>query len=191
MVELPPSASGRILRSTPGQTIGPFFAFGLGFPKMNEIAAPHSPGSTILRGRVYDGDGAPVPDAMIEIFGADRDGTIPGARGSLNRDSHTFTGFGRVFTDDEGQWMFWTREPGGNGRAARFFAVMLFARGLTDRLRTRIYLPGEGSGLDADPLLVALNEQERTTLIATRQPDGTLHHDLWLQGEKETVFLDC
>ena len=67
--------------------------------------------------------------------------------------------------------------------------MIVFARGLPDKLHTRIYLPEDDDLLAADPLLSSLDAEERATLIATRTPDGGLHHDIRLQGEKETVFL--
>lgn len=166
---------------TAGQTVGPFFSYGTAYPKMHEVVHPFSPGAVLLGGTVYDGAGAPIPDAMVEIFGADADGSVPSARGAFRRDDHTFTGFGRSFTTDDGHYEFWTREP---GAASPFFAAIVYARGLPDKLHTRIYLPGA-----TDPFLEGLAEDERATLIATRRPDGSLHHDIRLQGENETVFL--
>jgi protocatechuate 3,4-dioxygenase alpha subunit len=176
-------------RPTPGQTVGPFFAYGLEFPKQHEVAFPHSPGAIVLSGTVYDGAGAPIPDALVEIFGADADGSASRARGAFRRDDHTFTGFGRAFTNDEGHYEFWTREPGGIPGTAAFFAAIVFARGLPNKLHTRIYVPGDDAALGADPLLSSLDAEERASLVATRTPDGHLHHDIRLQGEKETVFL--
>ena len=181
--------STRTLEPTPGQTIGPFFAFGLDFDRKHEIAFPHSPGAIVLGGGVFDGAGAPIPDAVVEIFGADQDGSIPRGRGSLMRDGHTFTGFGRAATTDDGHYEFWTRNPGPVAGGAPFFAVVVFARGLPDKLHTRIYLPERADLLEADALLSSLAPDERATLIATRTPDGYLTHDIRLQGEKETVFL--
>lgn len=191
MPATPPAAWGeRTHRPTAGQTVGPFFAYGLQFPEMNRIAFPHSPGAIVLEGTVHDGAGAPVPDAMVEIWGADADGAIPRARGTLRRDGFTFTGFGRAFTSDEGRWHVWTRDPGPTEPgAAPFFAAIVYARGLPDRLHTRIYLPEDAAALDADRLLSSLTPRERETLVATRLPDGGLHHDIRLQGEGETVFL--
>lgn len=177
------------LEATAGQTIGPFFAFGLQYPKMHEVVFPHTPGAIVLGGTVYDGAGAPIPDAMVEIWGADADGTISRARGSRRRDDHTFTGFGRSFTTDEGRYEFWTREPGAVAGKPPFFAAIVFARGLPNKLHTRIYLPDDTAALDADPFLASLTPDERATLIATRTADGGLHHDIRLQGEGETVFL--
>jgi len=191
----------RILRPTPGQTVGPFFAYGLEYPKQHEVAFSHSPGAILLGGTVYDGAGAPVPDALVEIWGADEHGVIPRARGAIRRDDHTFTGFGRAFTNDDGRYELWTREPGFETRppasgapqpvravAAPFFAAIVFARGLPDKLHTRIYLP-DSAALADDQLLAPLDDGERATLIATRTDRGRLEHDIRLQGEGETVFL--
>ena len=104
----------------------------------------------------------------IEIWGADADGTIPRGRGSRRRDDHTFTGYGRSYTTDEGRYEFWTRNPGSVDGEAPFFAVIVFARGLPDKLHTRAYLPEDEARLAADPLLASLDEGERATLIASR-----------------------
>ncbi|MFD6698227.1 MULTISPECIES: protocatechuate 3,4-dioxygenase subunit alpha [unclassified Microbacterium] len=186
---LAPRVPARTHEPTAGQTVGPFFAYGTEYPKMHEVAFPHSPGAVLLGGTVRDGAGAPIPDAMIEIFGADADGSVPRARGSFRRDDHTFTGFGRSFTTDEGRYEFWTREPGSTGTGAPFFAAIVYARGLPDKLHTRIYLPVADRILAADPLLSTLSADERATLVSTRADDGSLHHDIRLQGERETVFL--
>ena len=180
---------GKTHEPTSGQTIGPFFAFGLNYPKMHEVAFPHSPGAIVLEGRVYDGAGNPIPDACVEIWGADSDGSLPRGRGSRKRDDHTFTGFGRSHTNDEGHFEFWTRDPGSVDGEAPFFAALVFARGLPNKLHTRIYLPEDDERLAADPLLSSLDEDERATLVATRGADGSLHFDIRLQGERETVFL--
>ena len=174
---------------SPGQTVGPFFAFGLNYPKMHEVAFPHSPGAIVFGGTVYDGAGHPIPDACIEIWGADADGSIPRGRGSRRRDDHTFTGYGRSYTTDEGRYEFWTRNPGSVDGEAPFLAVIVFARGLPDKLHTRAYLPEDEARLAADPLLASLDEVDRATLIASRTAGGGLHFDIRLQGEDETVFL--
>ncbi len=177
------------LVATPGQTVGPFFAYGTIYPKMNEVVHPHSPGAVVLGGTVYDGAGQPIPDSVVEIWGADVDGEVSRARGAFRRDDHTFTGFGRSFTTDDGHYEFWTRNPGSEAGKAPFFAAVVFARGLPDKLHTRIYLPDDEELLAADPFLSSLDADERATLIATRLPDGSFTHDIRLQGEKETVFL--
>lgn len=184
-----PTVPAKTHLPTPGQTVGPFFHYGVEFDRQHEVAFPHSPGSIVLGGGVYDGNGDPVPDSFIEIWQADADGTIPRARGTLRRDSHTFTGFGRASTTDEGHYEFWTREPGSVSGEAPFFAVIVYARGLPNKLHTRIYLPGDEEALAADPLLATLSQEDRATLVATRTPEGYLRHDIHLQGDSETVFL--
>jgi protocatechuate 3,4-dioxygenase alpha subunit len=186
-------APGKPLPPTPGQTVGPFFGYALPYARGNELVEPGTPGAVRLHGTVRDGAGAPVPDALIEIWHADPTGTVVGRSGSILRDG-TFTGWGRAETDREGGYWFRTLVPGPTeaGRAA-FFHVALFARGLQDRLFTRAYLPG-GSGPDdaalaADPLLASLEPARRATLVTAREPDGSLRWDIRMQGEGETVFL--
>ncbi|WP_240747019.1 protocatechuate 3,4-dioxygenase subunit alpha [Microbacterium sp. K24] len=183
------SAPAKTHRATPGQTVGPFFAYGVEYPRMHEVASPHSPGAILLEGTVRDGAGQPVPDAFLEIFGADADGAVPRVRGAFHRDDHTFAGFGRAFTNDEGHFEFWTRNPGAAAGRAPFYAAIVYARGLPDKLHTRIYLPDDEAALAADPLLSSLTAEERATLVATRTEHGDLVHDIRLQGENETVFL--
>ncbi|MFT4219032.1 MAG: protocatechuate 3,4-dioxygenase subunit alpha [Microbacterium sp.] len=191
MAAQPPESWGaRTHEPTAGQTVGPFFSFGTRFDKMNQIVFPHSPQAIVLAGRVLQGDGAPIPDSMIEIWQLDSDGAVPRSRGTLHRDDHTFTGFGRAFTTDEGRWHFWTRNPGSDAPGKPpFFAAIVYARGLPNKLHTRIYLPEDQSRLDADPFLSSLSPDERATLIAKRLPDGGLRHDIRLQGENQTVFI--
>lgn len=179
----------RTQSATPGQTVGPFFAYGVGYDRMHQVAAPYSPGAVVLGGTIRDGRGAPVPDAFVEIFGADESGVVPRSRGAFRRDDHSFTGFGRAFTDDDGHYEFFTRCPGAAVGKAPFFAVIVYARGLPDKLHTRIYLPDDGTALEADAFLASLDPEDRATLVASRTADGQLQHDIRLQGAKETVFL--
>jgi protocatechuate 3,4-dioxygenase alpha subunit len=150
---------------------------------------PGVPGAVRLHGHVYDGAGEGVPDALIEIRQADAAGTVPCVEGSLRRPGAPFTGWGRSTTDRIGHYWFRTVEPGPTrpDRAA-FLAVTVCARGLLDRLFTRIYLPGDGA-IAADPLLSRLDAGERAGMIATREPDGGLRFDVHLQGPRESVFL--
>ena len=189
MTDRSASVPAKTHEPTPGQTVGPFFAFGTDFEKKHQVAFPHSPGAIVLGGTVLDGNGSPIPDAIVEIFGADTDGRVPRARGTMRRDDHTFTGFGRSFVNDDGRYEFWTRNPGSVSGEAPFFAAIVYARGLPDKLHTRIYLPEDADRLSSDPLLASLSADDRATLVATRTPEGYLHHDIHLQGEKETVFL--
>lgn len=180
----------KTLEPTAGQTVGPFFKFGVEFDDMHEVAFPHSPGAIVLGGTLTDGDGNAIPDSVIEIFSADSDGSVPTARGTLARDGHSFTGFGRTFTNDEGEYEFWTRNPGATDEGKPpFFAAIVYARGLPDKLHTRIYLPEAVEAGQTDALLSSLSDDERATLVATRTADGYLRHDMRLQGENETVFI--
>lgn len=175
---------------TPGQTVGPFFKFGVEYDHADEVVRPYSPGSVLLQGTVYDGAGEPIPDAMIEIWGADADGSVPSGEGARIRTAHLFSGFGRAQVTGAGHYEFWTRNPGPTtpGKAP-FFAAVVFARGLTDKLHTRIYLPDDADALASDPFLAALSDEERRTVIAERDAEGNLRHDIRLQGENETVFV--
>ena len=175
--------------TTPGQTVGPFFHDSLPYPGGGDLVPPGHPGAVRLRGTVLDGRDDPVPDALLEIWQPDPDGRVVRTGGSLRRDGWTFTGWGRAATDHRGQYSFTTLRPGATepGRAP-FFAVTVFARGLTDRLFTRAYLPGDPALLAADPLLAGLDADRRATLIAAADDQG-LVFDVRLQGERETVFL--
>ena len=178
----------RDLVPTPGQTIGPFFGYALPFPGDHVLAPAGHPDTVRLRGRVLDGDGAPVPDALLELWQADPEGRPVRREGSLRRDGATFTGWGRASTRTDGGYDFVTLRPGPVDGGAPFFALTVFARGLLNRLFTRIYLPGYGDAQAADPLLSGLPEDRRRTLLA-REEDGDLVWDLRLQGPDETVFL--
>jgi protocatechuate 3,4-dioxygenase alpha subunit len=171
------------LAPTPGQTIGPFFHYALPFSGGEHLVAPASPGAVRLHGTVYDGSGAPVPDAMIELRQADPAGRTTRLEGSLRRDGR-FTGWGRTATDSAGRFAFTTVIPGGVEGGPAFFGITLFARGLLDRLFTRAYLPGE-----SDAFLASLSAEEAATLQVTVEDDDSLRFDIRLQGDRETVFL--
>lgn len=177
------------LPATPGQTVGPFFGYALPFDGGPELVTPGSAGAIRLCGRVLDGAGEPVPDALLEIWQRDDTGRVIQQQGSLRRDGWTFTGFGRTATDNLGQYCFTTVLPGapGPGRAS-FIAMTIFARGLLNRLFTRVYLPGDDDALVGDPLLSSLDPQRRDTLMASPCPGG-FQFDVVLQGAAETVFL--
>jgi len=174
------------LTATPGQTIGPFFGYALPFDRGNELVPPGSPDAIRLYGTVTDGAAEPVPDALLEIWQADRDGNVPAATGSFRRDGWTFTGWGRAETDADGYYSFTTVRPGTPPQATPFIAVTVCARGLLDRLFTRAYLPGDQ--LYEDQLLGSVPADRRHTLIATPDAHG-FRFDIRLQGAEETVFL--
>lgn len=179
-----------LLTATPGQTVGPFFGYALPFERCNELVPPGSSGAVQFWGVVADGDGRPIPDALLEIWQADAAGAIPDCAGSLNRDGFTFTGWGRAATGGDGRYSFSTIIPGATQPgAAPFIMVTVFARGLLNRLFTRAYIPGDH--LADDLLLASLPSERRETLIATRDASG-LRFDIQLQDSStrpETVFL--
>jgi protocatechuate 3,4-dioxygenase alpha subunit len=164
---------------TAGQTVGPFFGYALPFPYDEHLVPPGSPGAVRLHGRVLDGHGDPVPDALLELWQPDAEGRVVQQPGSLRRDGHTFTGWGRASTDRAGHYSFTTVTPG-----APFFALTVFARGLLNRLFTRAYLPDAAD----DPFLATVDADRRSTLLAARDETGYVF-DVHLQGENETVFL--
>ena len=160
---------------TPSQTVGPFFAIGLPWPDGPTVVEPGSEGAIAVHGTVYDGEGAPVPDALVETWQAD---PAPPARG-----------FGRCPTDAEGRWEIITRKPAAGGVEAPHIAVAVFARGLLHRVPTRIYFGDEPDANAADPVLAGLDDARRATLIA--KPDGSGYtFDIHLQGEHETAFFE-
>lgn len=199
-------AGGRTgaLPPTPSHTVGPFFGHALPFTGGGEPAPADRPDAITVHGRVLDGEGSPVPDALIETWQADPGGGLGGRPGSLRRDQASggclgrtgadFTGFARTATDAGGCWCVRTLPPGRTGGAdAPFLSVCVFARGLLHHLFTRIYLPehaAEAAGGAGDPLLASLPPARRRTLVATVGPHRRYHFDIRLQGEEETVFLD-
>lgn len=191
-------SAGDDLIATASETVGPFFHFGLAADDtLGEVAAPSAPGQHLtLRVRVTDGDGAPVPDALIEIWQVDADGRpapIPPAPGQV---AGPFRGYGRLPTSGAGTCEFATIRPGrareGEGRGqAPHINVCLFARGLLRQVYTRVYFQGD-PGLDADPVLVMVPPARRATLLASPDAEapGRWLFELRLQGAYETVFFD-
>ncbi|MGW6904300.1 protocatechuate 3,4-dioxygenase subunit alpha [Streptomyces sp. NPDC054940] len=185
---------------TPSHTVGPFYGHALPFPGGGDIAPVGHPDSIALQGYILDGEGNPLPDAFVELWGADPDGNVPQVDGSMRRDPASggflgrngveFTGWGRIQTDANGHWSARTLRPGARGQSAPYLSVCVFARGLLVHLFTRIYLPGDEAALAVDPLLARLDGARRDTLIAEDRGDGTYRFDIRLQGEGETVFLE-
>ncbi|MFF7375241.1 protocatechuate 3,4-dioxygenase subunit alpha [Streptomyces massasporeus] len=185
---------------TPSHTVGPFYGHALPFRGGEDIAPLGHPDTVTVHGYVTDGEGGPLPDALIELWGPDPEGNLPTADGSMRRDPASggflgrngveFTGWGRIQTDANGHWYARTLRPGARGRSAPYLSVCVFARGLLVHLYTRIYLPGDAAVLAADPLLSELEDARRDTLIAAEEGDGTYRFDIRLQGEGETVFLE-
>lgn len=199
---------------TPWQTVGPFFHYGLPWKGGADLTgtsdlgaradlvppehyllrtpAPRDPVEGVaieVFGRVLDGEGRGVPDALVEIWQANAQGQYdaPGA-------GEKFIGFGRAATGGDGEYGFRTILPGrvpgpGNSLQASHIAMSVMARGLLKRLVTRIYFP-DGEGLDTDPILELVPPARRDTLVA-RSESGGYRFDVVLQGAGETVFFDC
>ncbi|WP_369179919.1 protocatechuate 3,4-dioxygenase subunit alpha [Streptomyces mutabilis] len=185
---------------TPSHTVGPFYGYALPFRGGEDIAPLGHPDTITVHGYVLDGEGGPLPDALVELWGPGPDGELPTADGSMRRDPASggflgrngveFTGFGRIQTDANGHWYARTLRPGARGKSAPYVSVCVFARGLLVHLYTRIYLPGDRAALAADPLLSRVDAERRDTLIAADEGNGTYRFDIRLQGEGETVFLE-
>jgi protocatechuate 3,4-dioxygenase alpha subunit len=183
------------LPETPSQTIGPFFAVGLIWPDGSEVVPEGTPGAVRIGGRVLDGHGDPVADALVETWQADPEGRFAhpddpgGPAGGTG-----FRGFGRCPTDAEGRWAVRTVKPGPlpapeGGTEAPHLDVSVFARGLLGRLVTRVYFPDEAEANAADPVLASIADPAaRARLVAVADGDW-LRFDIRLQSERETPFL--
>jgi protocatechuate 3,4-dioxygenase, alpha subunit len=187
------------LPATPSQTVGPFFIIGLAWLNRDNLAGPGVAGERVtIGGRVLDGDGEPVPDALIEIWQADMHGRYAHpADKRAERLEAGFRGYGRIPTDDKGRFRFVTIKPGpvpgpdGKPQAPHLI-VSVFARGLLRRLITRIYFPDEPGNAE-DFALNLVEPARRGTLIARKADEQgrLLAWDVILQGPEETVFFDC
>jgi protocatechuate 3,4-dioxygenase alpha subunit len=180
---------------TPSQTVGPYFAIGLPWAEGPQVVAPDTPGAFVLRGTVYDGAGEIVPDHLIEVWQADPDGRFADARGyGGHSELEGFRGFGRYGTEDgDGTYELVTVKPGRvPDRAgilqAPHLAVTLMARGMLNRVVTRIYFADEPEANAADPVLARVPVARRQTLLAQADGDG-YRFDIRLQGTGETVFF--
>jgi protocatechuate 3,4-dioxygenase alpha subunit len=174
------------LIATGSQTVGPFFHVGLSWLCASDLTRPDVHGEHVsIGGRVIDGDGNGVPDALLEIWNACADGS----------NSARF-GFARVPTDTDGAFAFTLikpgRLPGPDGSLqAPHLAVTIFMRGLLRQLRTRVYFAGDPANGD-DPILHLVDASRRDTLMARRRSDtDALQWNVILQGADETVFFDC
>ena len=189
---------------TPSQTVGPFFAYGLTAPQYgydfdgiasDRLTDEQVAGERIrIIGRVLDGAGEPIPDAMIEIWQADSAGRYAhpaDPRGS----NQGFRGFGRfgTGTDVEHRFTFDTIKPGPVDKQAPHINVIVFMRGMLSHCYTRLYFSDEAEANSRDPVLQSIPAARRGTLIARREDaaSGTVYHfDIHMQGDAETVFFD-
>ena len=176
------------LPATTSQTVGPYLHIGLTRMLIENLAPAGVAGERVaIEGRVVDGDGKPVNDALVEIWQANAEGKY-GAEG--------FRGFGRSATDDEGRFRFQTIKPGrvagpGGGLQAPHIAVNVFMRGLLKQLVTRIYFPDDPANAE-DAVLARVPAERLPTLIAQKHGKaGALEWNVILQGRNETVFFDC
>ena len=191
---------------TPSATVGPFFLFGL-IPSTyggqdlitNDLVTPDASGEKIrIEGRVLDGDGAPIPDAMVEIWQADAAGRYAHPADTRALPNAVFKGFGRSATDEAGRYAFDTIKPGAvpgpNGKMqAPHIAVNLFSRGVLKQMVSRIYFSDEAANA-SDPVLNLVPSARRATLIARheeRAGRAVYLLDFKLQGEGETVFFEA
>ncbi|RIK97930.1 MAG: protocatechuate 3,4-dioxygenase subunit alpha [Proteobacteria bacterium] len=192
---------------TPSQTVGPFFAYGLTPTGQyqwhdtftNSLVTADTSGERIrIEGRVLDGDGVPVPDAMLEIWQADAQGRFAHPRDARAVQNTSFKGFGRCGTSADGGFSFETIKPGAvpapNGAPqAPHILLAIFARGMLLHNFTRIYFDDEAQANAADSVLALVPADRRATLIAKRETGGSgavYRFDVHLQGDDETVFFE-
>jgi protocatechuate 3,4-dioxygenase alpha subunit len=190
---------------TPSATVGPFFLFGLVPSSLggtdiitSNLTTPDAVGERIrITGRVLDGDGAVLPDALVEIWQADGQGRYAQRTRDGARPNTAFKGFGRSATDNDGRYFFDTVKPGAvagpNGASqAPHVNVTVFARGMLMHVVTRIYFADE-AGNGTDPILALVPADRRGTLIAAREggTPPTYRFDIRLQGDGETVFFEA
>jgi len=181
---------------TASQTVGPYFSIGLDWLNTTALASDTTQGTRItVEGRITDGDGAPVPDAVVEIWQADANGRYahPEDKQEKPRDE-SFRGFGRCPTDKDGTFRFQTVKPGavpgpGNTLQAPHIVVSIGMRGLLKRIASRLYFEDEAANAD-DPILNLIEDAGRRKTLIARREGSTYRWDVKLQGAGETVFFD-
>lgn len=194
-------ADEKLSAITPSQTVGPYFKYGLtpgtaykwNDAFSNNLVTPDAVGERIrIEGQVFDGDGVPINDSMLEIWQADGQGKFADQTQRAQPNT-AFRGFGRTGTDQNGAFAFDTVKPGQvadpDGKLqAPHILLAVFARGMTQQSYSRIYFDGEAANA-SDPVLALVPADRRDTLIATKQGNA-YRFDVHLQGDKETVFFD-
>lgn len=195
-----PESTPSLLPQTSSQTVGPFFHFGLLREGGNVLAGPGARGERItLLGRVTDGTGEPVPDALLEIWQPDARGIFAHpADPMFDQADPEFQGFGRAGTDRQGVYRFETVKPGAisrppDGDSAPYVNLHLFARGMLIHLMTRISFEDEAAN-HGDPLLDSMPEEKRSRLLARAEAGNggspAYRFDICLQGDHETPFFE-
>lgn len=180
---------------TPSQTVGPFFHYALPYETGPDVAGTERADAIQLGGRVLDGAGEPIPDALVEIWQADEAGEFTTSAGIYDKPHpRGFRGFGRCPTGSDGDYRFHTVKPAAvttvDDRAqAPHIAMAVFARGMLRQVATRVYFDDEPKENGTDPLLSSLQPRRRATMVAESVAGG-YHFDVRIQGEGETVFLD-
>jgi protocatechuate 3,4-dioxygenase, alpha subunit len=184
------------LQATTSQTVGPYFKIGLHWLCGHDLAPEGVAGERVtIQGHVIDGNGAPVQDAVLEIWQANTHGKYAHPEDTQNKPlDPKFEGFGRIPVDQQGAFRIATIKPGpvpgpeGKEQAPHLL-ISVFMRGLLRRLVTRIYFPDDARNA-ADPILNLVEPSRRSTLVAKKTPQGTLEWNIILQGANETVFFD-
>jgi protocatechuate 3,4-dioxygenase alpha subunit len=183
------------LGPTPSATVGPYLAIGLTWPDGIWAADEGTEGAFWIRGRVFDGAGNVVPDAMVETWQADPEGGFPSPEDPRGASTYPgFRGYARAQTvDPPGEFGIFTLKPGRvpdgeGGLQAPHIDVSLFARGILDRVVTRIYFADEADANDEDVVLRGLSADQRATLVAEKTDDG-YRIDFYLQGDRETTYF--
>jgi protocatechuate 3,4-dioxygenase, alpha subunit len=183
---------------TPSQTLGPFFHYALPYDAGPTLVSDQTQGERItIEGRITDGDGLPVTDALVEIWQANSHGRYYHPEDEQDKPlDEGFSGFGRAPTDEQGVFRFHTVKPGQvaglhNEMQAPHITISILARGVLKRMATRLYFAEEQDANRIDHVLNLVPEDRRKTLIADRVGQAPLYRlDIALQGENETVFFD-
>jgi protocatechuate 3,4-dioxygenase alpha subunit len=186
------------LRTTTWQTVGPYFRIGLERLFAHDIAGECAQEERVfVHGRVVDGAGLPIPDAVVEVWQANTAGKYAHPEDTQDKPiEQGFRGFGRIPTDDEGNFRFSTIKPGpvpgpGNIDQSPHLVITVVMRGLLRGLVTRAYFPTEPQ-LATDPILQLVDPARRSTLILQPSPEQArlFHWEIRVQGDGETVFFD-
>ena len=187
-----------IFEVTPSQTVGPYFGIGMPFDGQHLVVPEGTPGAITISGTVFDGHGDVVPDHVVEFWQPDATGAFADLHSYGDQSVHPgFRGFGRwCIEDGDGVYRMVTVKPGPvpfyrGGMQAPHIDVTVFARGMLNRVVTRIYFADEAEANATDPVLQNVPEVRRETLLAQPTADG-YRFDIWIQGPpaRETVFFD-